>query len=175
MDYKNCHYYCLFNGSKHNHGPQACNCKIQEKYVAMPSQQLRIHQYKICLMHNPGPGLYITDFLSTQNYTENKEGEMVGINKSINSINITTYISTGMATKDIQAVIQDDKHLQDLKSIAKRLSVEKEWCKKSHTVILDIKNELAMTHAVTMKGKWSIMPAIFAHKAVEQLHCNDMA
>ena len=52
---------------------------------------LRIHQYKVYILYTPGPDLYITDWLSRQNYIVNKEKEK-GMKLSITVISMMTGI-----------------------------------------------------------------------------------
>ena len=70
---------------------------IFKKNVATLSQRiqlilLRIHQYRVRITYKPGPDLFITDWLSRQNHTENKDAEMPGMQLNIDAIQTTTNI-----------------------------------------------------------------------------------
>ena len=69
-------------------------------------------------VHNiqtPDHGLYTADWLSRQNHTENKDGEIAGLHINIDSLNITAEILTCIRTKDIQAAMHDDIHVQEVR------------------------------------------------------------
>ena len=71
------HHYCF--------AMEVCNITDQKLLVAIPSkdvaalfQQLKhimlhTHQYRVCIIYRPGPHLYITDWLSRNNHTEDKD------------------------------------------------------------------------------------------------------
>ena len=86
----------FWKASKCNHSPQAPGSNIQERcgnpIPMTPCILLRIHQYQICATYNPCPHLCREDWLSRQNHAENKDGEIAGMNISINSISLTTKI-----------------------------------------------------------------------------------
>ena len=40
---------------------------------------LRLHQYRVRIIYNPGPHLFIADWLSRQNHKENKDAQIPGM------------------------------------------------------------------------------------------------
>ena len=68
---------------------------ILKKDVATLSQELqrillRIYQYRVRIIYKPRPDLFITDWLSRQNHSENKVEEIPSMQLSINTIKMTT-------------------------------------------------------------------------------------
>ena len=66
---------------------------IFKKEVATLSQRIqwiliRMHQYRVRIIYKPGLDLFIADWLSTKNNTENKEAEIPGIQLNIATIQV---------------------------------------------------------------------------------------
>ena len=54
---------------------------------------LRIHQYRVKIIYKPGPGLFIADWLPSQNHCKDKDAEIPGMWLSINAIQTIINIS----------------------------------------------------------------------------------
>ena len=57
---------------------------IFKKDVATLSQRfwqilLKNYQYRVRIIYNPGPDLFIADWLSRQNYSKDKDAEILGM------------------------------------------------------------------------------------------------
>ena len=63
-----------------------------------------------------GPDLYIMDWLSCNNHTENKDQEIAGISIHISAISASVNMPVCMSIEDIQVATWEDKHLQELKT-----------------------------------------------------------
>ena len=109
--------------------------------------------YKTCITYKPDPDLHIVDWLLRQNNIENKDEEIAGLNITL-TVNIRTDIPTCITTKDIEIVMQDDIHLQNL-----RTYIQKGWLSDRNDMKQDIwlylmfGDELVMISVVAMKGK----------------------
>ena len=62
-----------------------------KKNIAILSQRLQqillgIHLYRVRIIYKPGPDLFIVDWLSRQNHSENKDEEIPGMQLSIKAI-----------------------------------------------------------------------------------------
>ena len=72
---------------------------------------LRIHQYQVRIIHKPGPELFITDWLSRHNHTENKDEETHGMDVKVDTIDNNKH----PRMQQIQQVMAQDEHLHQLK------------------------------------------------------------
>ena len=77
-------------GSKFYHINQTIKSN-GHKDVATLTQQLQcimlcLHQYSMCILYKPGPDLYMVNWLSHQNHTENRDQEIAGMNVSIHTL-----------------------------------------------------------------------------------------
>ena len=123
----------------------------------------------------PGPELYVTDWLSWHNHTENQDQKIPGMNMSINNISTLVAISTCMSSENIWAVMGEALELQMLQRYkisgwpstknAIEPKVENYW---------HIRHELAMIYDIAMKGKCIIIPCLLQMQILEQLHNNHM-
>ena len=74
-----------------------------------------MHQYRVKTIYEPGPDLYIVDWLSRQNHKETKDPEIPDMQVSIYAIQSTTNIPQCMTMHELQQAIFQDEHLQHLK------------------------------------------------------------
>ena len=70
---------------------------------------------RVRIIQKPGPDLFIADWLSRQNHTENKDAEILGKQLHIDTIQTTTNIPDGITVQQFQQVTSQDDHLQHLK------------------------------------------------------------
>ena len=92
---------------------------IRNKEVAILCQQLQciilcIHQYRTDFIYKPGSDLYITEWLSRNNHTEDKDQEITGMNINANAISTAVYMPVCTLIEDIEAATCEDGHLQKL-------------------------------------------------------------
>ena len=94
------HHYCF--------AKEAYNDRLQttmiNKGVTTLSHWLQcimlcIHQYSMGILYKPSPELYIADWLSHNNHTENREQEITGMNVNIPTI-CTAVMSNQACTSD---------------------------------------------------------------------------
>ena len=64
------------------------------------------------IIYKLGPELFIADWLSRHNHTENKDEEMHGMNVKVDTIQTTMNISECMSILQIQQVTLQGQHLQ---------------------------------------------------------------
>ena len=118
---------------------------------------LCIHKYSVHTLYKPCPQLYIVDWLSQNNHTENRDQEITGMNVNMHTISnaadIPIYTSihihrghTGSnqprcgTVKAKKYIIRGWPHFKD----EVEHSIQKYW---------PIRNELAMINDVAMKCK----------------------
>ena len=58
---------------------------------------LRIHKFQVRIFYKPGPDLFITDWLSRHNHTENKDSEIYGMDIKVDAIQTATNIPECMS------------------------------------------------------------------------------
>ena len=81
---------------------------------------LQIYQYRVHVIYKPGPDLHITNWLSHNNHTENRDQEIAGMVVNVNVISTSVNILVFMSIEDLQTATGDDAHPQDLKPIQYR-------------------------------------------------------
>ena len=63
---------------------------------------LRINWYRIKILYKPRPYLFIAEWMSLQNYPEDKDGKMPGMKISIDAVHTAVNITESMSMQDIQ-------------------------------------------------------------------------
>ena len=66
------------------------------------------------ILYKPGPDLYIVDWLSWHNNTENRDQEMAGMSITMHTIGIVGDIRVCTLIEDIRAAVSEDAELQML-------------------------------------------------------------
>ena len=57
----------------------------------------------VCIIYKSGPNLYIVDWLSQNNFTEDRDQEITGKNINVNAISTLVNMPVCTSTEDIQA------------------------------------------------------------------------
>ena len=127
----------LCHRGKYQDRPQATYPFCFFKNVVFLSQLqymlLKILQYRMCILYNQGPDLFIVDWLSSQIHIENKDEKTASMRVNINAINTSTEIPACMSIQDIQEAMKNYACIQQLKEYIIRGIVVKQ--KFSHTGI----------------------------------------
>ena len=81
---------------------------IVNKGMAMLSQilkciMLRLHQCWVHIIYKPGLDLFIADWMSWSNHTENKEQEIAGMSINISAISTIVNMPACMSVEDRHA------------------------------------------------------------------------
>ena len=76
---------------------------------------LWIHQCRMCIIYRPGPDLYIMDWISCNNYAENRDQEIAGMRANVNAILTSVNIQVCISIQDIQTATHEDAHIQEVK------------------------------------------------------------
>ena len=76
---------------------------------------LRLHQYRVIIIYNPGPDLLIADWLSRQNHRKNKDAEIPDMLLNIVTVQTTTNIPDCMKICKLQQATSQDECLPCLK------------------------------------------------------------
>ena len=84
--------------------------------VANLSQHLQctmlcIHQYSVHIVYKAGPDLYIANWLSCNNHTENSDQDITGVNINEHAISTSVNIPICTSIEDIQVASQQDTDL----------------------------------------------------------------
>ena len=98
--------------------------------------KLSIHLYRIHIMYKPGPDLYVADWLSQNNHTENRDQEITGMNVNMNATNVLVNIPRCTSTEDIKVASWQEEDLQRLKSYIIHSWPQKRWSGTEHEALL---------------------------------------
>ena len=153
---------------------------IFKKDIATISQRLlqtvlRIHQYRVRIIYKPGPDLFMADWLSRHNYSENKDEEISFMQISINVIQSTTNIPECMTTHELQEATSQDQHPQNFMEY-----VIQGWPESKNQLPQDIRtywmfrDYMAVIDGVVIKGRCIVMPETLQQHTLTQLHVNHM-
>ena len=63
---------------------------------------IRIYQYKIRVLHKPGPDLFTAGWLSQQNHEENKDNQIHGLKINNDVLHTATNMPECLSIQDIQ-------------------------------------------------------------------------
>ena len=80
---------------------------------------LKIHQYRVQIIYKIGPEIFIADWLSRHNHTEGKDKPIKGMDIQVDTIQTATDMLQCISMTEIQQVLSQDNHLQQLKSLIK--------------------------------------------------------
>ena len=72
---------------------------------------LRIYQYRVRIIYKSGPDLFIADWLSRQNHSDNKDEDIPSMQLSIIAIQMTTNIPQCMTMHELQQAMYQGQHL----------------------------------------------------------------
>ena len=106
------------------------------------------------IIYKPGPDLFIVDWLSRQNPSEDKDAEIPGMQLSINAMQTTTNIPGSMIMYELQQVTFQDQDLECLKEYLKH-----SWPEHRDQIQQDIRpywtfqNDMAVIDWVNLKGR----------------------
>ena len=113
------HHYCFAREVSiiTDHKPLVTIFKKDSAVFSHRLQQilLRLYQYRVRIIYQPGPDLFIVDWLSTQNHNKDKGAEIPGMQFGISAIQTTTNIPECMTIHELQQVTCQDQHMQCLK------------------------------------------------------------
>ena len=93
---------------------------IFRKDIVTLTQQIqcilhRIDQYRVRILYKLGLQIFITDWLSRQNHTENKDEAIHGMNVRVDVIQVSSNVPECMSVQQIQQAPAHNEHLQWLK------------------------------------------------------------
>ena len=129
------------------------------KYITTLPQWLQctvlyIHQYSVHILYNPEPDLYIADWLSCHNNTENKDQEITGMNINIHTLNMAIGILVCTSVEHIRNAMSINVELQMLQtSMTRAWSQNKDDVESTPHTHWPIRHDLAIIDGVAMKGK----------------------
>ena len=91
---------------------------IFKKDVATLSQRiqrilLKIHQYRAQVIYNPGPDIFIADWLSRHNHVEGKDQPIKGMELRVDIIQTTTGMPECLSMTELQEASPQDSHIQN--------------------------------------------------------------
>ena len=97
----------------------------------------------MCILHKPGPELYVAAWMSHHNHAQNKDQEILDMNISIHTFNTTVKLPICMSIADIKA-----SELQCLRYIIKGLLHTTDGVEPWLENYWLIRHELTMTKAL---------------------------
>ena len=115
---KKFHHYCFAREGRKitDHKPLVA---IFKKDVTLSQQiqciLLRIHQYQVRIIYKLGPEVFITDWLSQQNHTENKDEAIHGMDVRVDEIQTSMNVPECMSMQQLQQAIAQEEHLHQLR------------------------------------------------------------
>ena len=138
--------------------PLVCMFK---KDVATLSQciLIKIHQYRVQIIYEPGPEIFIADWLSRHNHTEGKDKPIKGMDIQMDAIQTAMDMPDCVSVAEIQQASSLDNHLQQLKGI-----IITGWPDSRDVLHADLqpywsdRDELAVIDGIILKGKCIIIP-----------------
>ena len=115
---------------------------------------LHIHQISMCILYKPSANLYIADWLSQHNHTENRDQDIAGVNINIHTVSTVVDVPVCMLIEDLRAAMRKDAELQmpQVHKI-KAWPQNKDETEPSLRRYSPIRHDLAMINGVAMKGK----------------------
>ena len=132
---------------------------------------LKIHQYGVQIIYKPGPEIFIADWLSRHNHTEEKDKPIKGMDIHMDAIQATTEMPECVSVAEIQQVSSINNHLQQLKGI-----IITGWWDSRDELDDDLqpyssyRDELAVIDGIILKGKCIIIPNSLKEQVLNQLH-----
>ena len=72
---------------------------------------LGIHHNRVHIIYKPGPDLYIIDWLSCNNHTEERDQKIAGMSVNMNSTSTSVNVPVCTSKEDKQAAAHEDAHL----------------------------------------------------------------
>ena len=136
---------------------------------------LKIHQYRVQIIHKPGPEIFIADWLWRHNHAEGKDKPIKGMDVQVDAIQAAMEMSECISMAEIQQASSIDNHLQQLKGI-----IIAGWPDSRDELHAELqlywsyRDELAVIDGVILKGKCIMIPNSLKEQVLNQLHTNDM-
>ena len=128
---------------------------------------LFICQYRVCIIYKHSPNLYIMDWLSQNNQTENSNQETPGMNVDVPISKYTNIHNNRRYTGD------NSTGCRSLKAEIihnTKLATQKEEIEQSMKHYWPIRPELKMIDYNDMKSRRIIIPSPLQRQILEQLH-----
>ena len=120
---------------------------------------LKIHQYRVQIIHKPGPEIFIADWLLRHNHTEGKDKPIKGMEVQVDVIQTTMDMPECVSMAEIQQASSLNNHLQQLKGI-----IISGWPDSRDELCTDLqlywsyRDELAVIDSIILKSKHIIIP-----------------
>ena len=120
---------------------------------------LKIHQYRVQIIHKPGPDIFIADWLSRHNHIEGKDKPIKDMDIQVEAIQSATDMPECISGAEIQQVFMQHNHLQKLRN----LNIAA-WPDTKDELHVDLKpywlyrDELVVIDGVILKGRCIIIP-----------------
>ena len=176
---KKFYHYC-FTREVHkitNHKPLV---SVLKKDMAMLSQCIQCILLKFInigskFCTNFGPEVFIAEWLSCQNYKEDKDEPIRDVDIRLDAIQSMTDIPECVSILQIQQTTAQGEHLQCLKNI-----IITGWPNMKDQLHIDIrpywsyKDDLAVIDGIVMKGRCIVIPDDIKKQVLDQLHVNHM-
>ena len=126
-------------------------------------------------IYKPGQELFIGDWLSRHNHTENKDKEIHGMDIQVNTMQTTLNIPECMSILQTQLATVQDEHLQWLKGyIIVGWPEIKDQVQCNIRTYWPFRDDMAVINGIIMKGRSVIIPDILKIQGLVHLHINHM-
>ena len=169
------HHYCLGREVLviTHHKPLV---SIFKKDVATLSQRiqhilLKIHQYRVQVIYNPGPDIFIADWLSRHNHAEGKDEPIKGMELWVDIIQTMTDMPECLSMTELQQTSSHDNHLQKLKHfILTGLPHSKDEISEELKLYWSYRDKIAVINGIMLMGRHIIIPNSLRQQVLNQLH-----
>ena len=119
--------------------------------------------------------IFIADWLSQQNHTENKDEAIHDIDIRVDAIQMSTNVPECMSIQQIQQATAQDEQLQWLRGyIIVGWPEGKEHLHQDMRAYWPFKDNMAVIDLVIMKGRHVIIPEVLKAQELDQPHINHM-
>ena len=127
------------------------------------------------IIYKPGLSQSIADWLSRQNYNENKDKEITGMQISLNALQSTTIIPKCMTMQGLQEATSQDQYLQCLMEfVIQGWPANKNQLPQNIRTYWTFRDDMAVTDGIVIKGRHIVIPRALQQQVLKQLHINHM-
>ena len=130
---------------------------------------LWICQYNIRILYEPGPQLFIANWLFMHNLKTNRDEEIPDMCVTFNAIESCTYMPECLTAEEIREVILDDEHLSGFAEL-----ILCDWPSIRNEVHKELqpywsfRDEIAFLDGFTIKRRRILIPTLLHDKAINQ-------
>ena len=137
---------------------------------------LRILDYQLDVMYQPGTKMHLSDALSRlTSHNNNSNAEPIkGLDVTVHDVQIFTEISP-LSLAKIKRVTENDPDLKTIRQyIQDGFPANRSDCAESVQAYFAFREELAIVNGLIVKGHWVVIPSQLRDEALKLLHSSHM-